>query len=222
VTGEVRRAGRGRGWTPLLVLTLLGFGGYVLLLPVVPLWVASGGSGAFGAGAGTGVFMLVTVLTQPGVPWALRHHGYRPVLAGGLVLLGAPTPLTALSADLAPVLALAAVRGVGFGLLTVAGSAMVAELVAPAQLGRATAVYGLAIGLPHLVLLPAGVWMVDRVGFAPVLAAGAAPLLGLLALPLLPPLKAGGPGARAVAEPRGWRIPGATGPVLAMLSCATA
>ena len=36
------------------------------------------------------------------------------------MLLGAPAPLLALSADLAPVLAASAVRGVGFGLLTVA------------------------------------------------------------------------------------------------------
>jgi MFS family permease len=103
----------------------------------------------------------------------------------GLALLGAPAPALAISAGLAPVLGLAAIRGVGFGLVTVAGSALVAELVPAGELGRASARYGLAIGLPQLGLLPVGVGVVEWFGFVPVLVAGASPLLGLPLLPLI-------------------------------------
>jgi MFS family permease len=207
----------------MLGATVLGFSGYALLLPVVPLWVARGGSGAFGAGTTTGVLMLSTVLTQLAVPWLLARIGHRRVLGLGVALLGAPAPLLALSADLAPVLAVSAVRGVGFGLATVAGSALVAELVPPAQHGRAAARYGLAVGLPQLVLLSAGVAAVDRLGFAVVfVAAGVAPLLGALLVPAVRVPAGAGPDAPAGLGPAAPVVRSAAGPVLAMLACSVA
>ncbi|MCW0216047.1 MAG: MFS transporter [Pseudonocardia sp.] len=210
----------------MLAATVLGFGGYAVLLPVVPLWVTRGGSGEFGAGLTTGVLMAVTVATQLAVPALLRRFGHRLVVAAGLLLLGAPTPLLMLSADLPPVLAVSVVRGLGFGLLTVAGSAIVAELVPAAEHGRASARYGYAVGIPQLALLPAGVAVVDLVGFDGVfLAAGIAPLLGLVCVPFLqvrPPVPAGHdrsahPGERSAAFRRR-----AVAPVLAMVACSTA
>lgn len=203
--------------------TVLGFAGYALLLPVVPLWVARGGSGALGAGATTGVLMLTTVATQLAVPWLLSRIGHRWVLGLGVALLGAPAPLFALSSELAPVLVLSAVRGVGFGLATVAGSALVAELVPRAEHGRAAGRYGLAVGLPQLVLLSAGVATAERVGFAPVfVAAGVAPLLGAL---LVPAIRLGDrdpavPSAVGDRGPSLLRL--ATGPVLVMVAGAVA
>ncbi len=94
----------------LLAATALAFGGYALLLPVVPLWVSRGGSGEFGAGLSTGVLMAATVATQLLVPAMLRRVGHRPVLVVGSLLLGLPTPLLALTADLGPVLAISTVR----------------------------------------------------------------------------------------------------------------
>ncbi|GAA1245896.1 MFS transporter [Pseudonocardia aurantiaca] len=212
----------GTAFRLMLGATVLGFGGYALLLAVVPLWAAAGGAGALGAGATTGVLMATTVATQLLVPWLLVRLGYRWVLALGLLFLGAPAPLLALSSHLAPVLAISAVRGVGFGLVTVAGSALVAELVPAAQHGRAAGRYGLAVGLPQLVLLAAGPAMVDRLGFAVVfVAAGVLPLLGLL---LVPGIRV--PAGRAP-DPPAARVPGsltrwAVPPVVAMLTCSIA
>jgi MFS family permease len=177
---------RSRVFRLMLAVTVLGFGGHALLLPVLPLWVSRGGAGEFGAGATTGVFMLTTVLTQLAVPWLIRALGYRAVFASGLVFLAAPTPMVLLTAELGPVLALNAVRGIGFGLITVAGSALVAELVEPAEHGRASSRYGLAIGIPGLALLPLGVATVDALGFAGVFwTATLSPLLAALLVPFL-------------------------------------
>lgn len=224
----------------LLAATALGFGGYALLLPVVPLWVARGGAGEFGAGLTTGVLMAVTVGTQLLVPALLRRVGHRPVLVAGSLLLGLPTPLLALTADLSPVLAISVVRGVGFGLATVAGSALVAELVEPSAHGRASARYGYAVGLPQLAFLPAGVAVVDVLGFAGVFVLGGAlPVAGALVMAFVRgPRRAGAldPGrGSSGAEPAGHagrhdvsahprehrrHLPAA--PVLAMLACSTA
>ncbi|MDQ4115589.1 MAG: MFS transporter [Actinomycetota bacterium] len=209
----------GREFRLLLVCALLGFGGYALLLPVVPLWAARGGSGEFGAGLSTGVLMAVTVATQFGVPTLLRRFGHRPVLAVGALLLGLPAPLMIVSADLGPVLVVAVVRGIGFGLLTVAGSALVAELVAPSERGRAAARFGYAIGVPQVVLLPAGVGVAEAIGFDAVFwAAGVAPVLAAVVLAGMRPVPAAPAPAGAAAERR--LRPGA--PFLAMLGCSTA
>ncbi|MET0188034.1 MAG: MFS transporter [Pseudonocardia sediminis] len=220
---------RGRPFRLLLLATALGFGGYALLLPVVPLWVSRGGAGEFGAGLSTGVLMAVTVATQLGVPALLRRVGHRVVLCSGMVLLGAPAPLLALSADLGPVLAVSVLRGVGFGLLTVAGSALVAELVDPSEHGRASAWFGYAVGLPQLVFLPAGVAVADVLGFAGVfVAAGVGPVLAAVVVLFVRGPGTGraparvarpSPGATAPA-PRPRAVPAA--PVLAMLACSTA
>ncbi|MCE3553307.1 MFS transporter [Pseudonocardia sp. RS11V-5] len=212
----------------MLAVTVLGFGGHALLLPVLPLWVSRAGAGEFAAGVTTGVLMATTVATQLTVPALLRRAGYRVVLGAGLLLLGAPAPFLLLTAELGPVLLICAVRGIGFGLLTVAGSALVAELVPPAEHGRASARYGYAIGIPQLILLPLGVATVDLLGFTGVfLAAGIAPLLGAAAVPFL---RTGRPHA---AEPRvqdpaeigtavvrGRRD--GIGPMAAMLACSVA
>src|SRR5699024_3748821 len=117
----------------LLALTAAGFTGYSALLPVAPLWAVSGGANEAGAGFVNGMLMLATILTQPFVPTLLRRFGYGRVLAAGLLFLNGPALLHLVSHDLVWILGLSAVRGIGFGILTVTGSAAVANLVAPAR-----------------------------------------------------------------------------------------
>ncbi|QZY29100.1 MFS transporter [Nocardioides coralli] len=167
------------GMRPLVVMTFLGFSGYAVLLPVAPLWAVRGGADAAGAGLVNGVLLLATVLTQLLVPRALLRFGWSRVLVVGMVLLGVPAAAYAASDALVPVLALSAVRGMGFGILTVTGSAAVAALVDPRRRGEAIGAYGLAVAFPNLVLLPAGPWLALNVGFPLVFAISALPLLAV-------------------------------------------
>jgi predicted MFS family arabinose efflux permease len=164
---------------PLVATTMAGFCGYSVLLPVAPLWARVGGAGTAGSGLVNGVLLLFTVLTQLGVPRALRRFGWGPVLTAGMLLLGVPGVAYATSDALAPVLVLSAVRGAGFGVLTVTGSSAVAALVGPARRGEAIGVYGLAVALPNLLLLPAGPWIAERAGFWVVFAISALPVVGI-------------------------------------------
>jgi len=166
----------------LLAATFGALSNYAPLLSVVPLWAASGGSGGAGVGATTGVIMAATVLTQLSMGRLLRLLSLRRMLGVGATLMGAVTPAYLLSSALAPVLVVSALRGVGFGMVVVAGSALVAELLPSRQWGKGAGVYGLAAGLPSVVCLPLGVWAAQQVGFAPVFVA--ATLLCLAAVPL--------------------------------------
>ena len=65
----------------------------------------------------------------------------------------------AASAQLWVLLAVSAGRGVGFGLVTVTSSLLIAVLLPEAERGRGSGRYGAAVGLPNIVGLPAGVWL---------------------------------------------------------------
>ncbi len=166
----------------LAAMSFAGFSGYAVLLPVAPLWAVHGGANAAGSGLVNGLLLTFTVLTQLLVPPALRRFGWGPVLVAGMVLLGLPAMAYMTSDALGPVLALSAVRGIGFGIITVTGSAAVAQLVGPARLGQAIGAYGLAIALPNLVLLPLGPWIAEHVGFWVTFLISGAPLLGVPAV----------------------------------------
>jgi MFS family permease len=177
VNGSVLRA---PGMPLLLAMTVLGFASYAALLPVAPLWAVRGGADAGGAGLVNGVLMLFTVLTQLVVPAALRRFGWAPVLVAGMVLLGTPGVAHVLTDELAPTLLLSAVRGLGFGVLTVTGSALVAELVEPARRGQAIGVYGLAIAGPQVLLVAGAPWIAEQLGFWVVFTLAGLPLLGVV------------------------------------------
>ncbi|KOX14582.1 MFS transporter [Nocardiopsis sp. NRRL B-16309] len=155
----------GRGFALLIAATAVGLVGFAAVLPLVPLWASRGGAGEFGAGSTTAAFMLTTVLTQLTMPWILERGGYRWAFPVGCLIMGLPTPLFAVTADLAPLIAVSALRGVGFGMVSVAGTVLAARLVPNEQVGRATGYYGLAVGLPQVLILPGGVALALQIGF---------------------------------------------------------
>ncbi|MBY8856667.1 MFS transporter [Nocardia sp. CA2R105] len=172
----------GRNFLLLLAATLGTFANYAPMLSVVPLWCAEGGAAYGGVGATTGVTMAATVAIQLCMKWLLRRFTLRSILITGALVLGAPTFGYLLSSGLAWVLTVSALRGVGFGMVAVAGSALVAELVPAQQRGRAVGWYGIAVGLPQMVFLPLGVWGAQRLGFVAVFVV--AGVLSLAAVPL--------------------------------------
>ncbi|WP_221584349.1 MFS transporter [Microbacterium sp. G2-8] len=165
------------GMRALIAMSSLGFAGYALLLPTAPLWARIGGADEAGAGLVNAVLMLATVLVQMTVPWALRTTGWRGTMIAGMLLLGAPSALFGLADDLWVILALSAVRGAGFAVLTVCGASAVAHLVEESHRGRAIGAYGLAIAVPQFLLTPISAWIAESVDFRIVFALGCLPVL---------------------------------------------
>jgi predicted MFS family arabinose efflux permease len=166
----------------VFVCTFGASSSFYLLLSVVPLYAASVGAGGLGAGLATGALMLSTAATELVTPRLVARFGYRLVLAAGLVLLGAPALALPSSTGMAAILLVCVVRGIGFAIAVVVGGALVASLVPPERRGEGLGVAGIVVGVPGMVALPLGVWLVGRVGFPPVFVAGAlAALVVLLA-----------------------------------------
>lgn len=185
------QAVRPRLLTPALALLFVAtFGAmtsFQLLIPVVPLYAEATGAGEFGAGATTAALLATTVAAELVTPWLTARAGPRLVFAAGLVLLGAPVLALPAAHHLAAILAVCLVRGLGFGIVVVLASALVAELVPPQRRGEGLGLHGISVGLPGVVALPFGVYLVDLVGYPPVFLVGAvAALAGLAAVPGLP------------------------------------
>jgi MFS family permease len=198
---------RSRAFVALLAATFCAFCGYTLLLAVAPLWAMTGGAAQVGAGATTAVFMLATVLAQLGSPALLRRAAHGPVLAAGAAVLGLSAVLHLLSNDLTLVVVTSAARGVGFGIVTGSGSALVAELLPVGHHGRGAGLYGIAVGVPNVLGLAGGVWLVERGGFAPIFwMAGALPLAGALFAATIPGAVRTGARRPAATAPGSWLV----------------
>ncbi len=182
---------RERLLTPQLVRVLVGVFGsclnFYLLIAVVPLYLARAGWGGAGAGLATGAMMLATVLTELAVPVLVARFGYRALLGAGLVLLGVPSLVLALSAALPVVLAVCLTRGAGLAIMFVADTALVAQVVPAHRRGEALGLTGVVAGVPAVIGLPLGVELTRLAGFEVVFVlAAVAALAGLAALPGLP------------------------------------
>ncbi|MGN0095740.1 MAG: MFS transporter [Corynebacterium sp.] len=150
---------------PLMLLSVFcAFLGWSLLLPVIPVAMLDAGYGDSLAGLSTGVFMAATVGTQIFVPRLLRRWGYVPVMVSGAVLLGVPSVFYLIDGGSWLVLMVSAIRGIGFGAVTVAQSALLAELVPAHQLGRANAFFGASIGVGEIIGFTIGLPLYTHAG----------------------------------------------------------
>jgi predicted MFS family arabinose efflux permease len=176
---------RSRGMQALVGVTILGFASYCLTLASLPAYAVAGGAAESTAGVVTAVFLAVTIAVQMAIPALTARFGLAPVLAAGLIAIGAPSPLYVLDDGVAWLSILSAVRGAGFAVLTVLGATLAARVAPPERRGESIGLYGLAIAVPNLVAVPAGVALALDGHVAWLSWLAASPLLGLLLVPRL-------------------------------------
>ncbi|SNR58879.1 Predicted arabinose efflux permease, MFS family [Blastococcus mobilis] len=176
---------RSRGMLALIGVTVLGFASYCLTLASLPVYAVAGGAVESTAGVVTAVFLVVTIAVQLMVPALTARFGVGPVLVAGLVAMGLPSPFYVLGDGLGWISGLSAVRGAGFAVLTVLGATLAAQVAPPERRGESIGLYGLAIAVPNLIAVPAGVALVldGHVGWLSWLAAS--PILGAFLVPML-------------------------------------
>ncbi|MGN7858952.1 MFS transporter [Microbacterium sp. 22303] len=167
------------GMPALLAMTTFAFAGFAVMLPVAPLHMVALGGDEFLAGLVNAVLMAATILTQLVVERMRSWIGWRISLALACLLLGLPALGEIVATTPGQVLALAAVRGIGFGIVTVSGSSAVGTLFPPERRGRAIGAYGLAVAGAQLVLTPVAPWIADEAGLPVALAVAALPLVGI-------------------------------------------
>jgi MFS family permease len=138
-----------------------------------------------GAGLANTVLLGFTTAAQLVCPMLLLRFRHRTLLVAGLLLQGLPSMLYLLDGSIVAQLSASALRGMGFGLTTVAVSVILIELAPVAMRGTFLGYFGLASAVPNifmqavgLQLLQSGLLWVDVViaagtGIAGALAAAA-------------------------------------------------
>ena len=171
---------------------------FYLLLSAVPLYARAAGASTGTAGLTTTALTLSTVAMYPVTPRLMARYGTRLMLAAGLLALGLPALVLAVSANIALIMTACVIRGAGFAVLCVAGGALTVSLIPPQRRGEGLALVGVVSGVPSVAALPLGVWLTGHVGYRPVFAAGGlAALAGLASVPWLPGASRAGTSARA-------------------------
>ena len=166
---------------------------FYLLLSVTPMYAAGTGAGSAGAGLVTSVLLLGTVAAELAAPVLMRRYGYWAMLVTGALLLGVPALALLPGGSLVVIVAVSAVRGLGFGLCTVMTGALTAVLLPPDRRGEGLGLFGVVATAPGIVALPGGVWLAGHTGMATVIVMAAA--TALVPLTVFPWL-AGRPGAQ--------------------------
>lgn len=158
----------------LVYLTSFGANiSFYLMLGVTPIFTLAAGHGTFAAAATTSIFMFATVAAELLTTRVMRRIGSQRTLALGIVLLCLPAAALLVDDSLGVILAVCIVRGVGFAFVIIAAAAMVAALAPAGKRGQSLGIYGVALGIPSTFALPAGVGLVDQVGFANLLTVSA-------------------------------------------------
>ena len=121
---------------------------FYLLLSVTPMYAAGTGAGSAGAGLVTSVLLLGTVAAELAAPSLMRRYGYWAMLATGALVLGLPALALLPGGSLVVIVAVSAVRGLGFGLCTVMTGALTAVLLPPDRRGEGLGLFGVVATAP--------------------------------------------------------------------------
>jgi len=172
-------------WSRDLALVLAAvaclFLNYPVLLIVGPVALREAGGEAGQAGILTALFSGATVCTELVSPGLLLRISPRRVLVAALGAMTVGTLASTAAVDNpTALLALAPVRGVGFGAAVVAMSILVTELAPPRRRGAALGWLGLTTSLPSMFGPALGLALWGRIGAAGVFAmSGVATLIGM-------------------------------------------
>ena len=159
-----------------------GFAGMFVLFAVLPV-IGSQSMGAVGAGLATTAFMATTVITQLFVPTLLTRLQPGVLFAASLVLLGIPSIAYLIDLPAALFLAITAIRGIGFGLLTIVSVSLAAHYADPLRQGAAQGALGLVTSLSGVATPGIGLWLLENTTRGvPVLLGVVVPLIGLVFL----------------------------------------
>jgi MFS family permease len=162
----------------MMLMAVAGFTGFFVTLSSLPAYVASAGNSTSSAGATTTLMLAATVLFQPVVPALLRRLSTPATVAVGLVVLGLPAPLLIWVSSGAGLYSICVLRGLGFAVFTVAGAFMASEVAPPGRQGETAGLYGLAAGIPYVIMIPLAVLLLHEVGFWPIAVIAGLPVVG--------------------------------------------
>jgi MFS family permease len=179
-----------RDFTLICLATGFFYLSFYLILPVMPLYVASLGGTSTQIGLIIGLFAVVAMLLRPPAGWLIDGRGTRPVLLAGMGVFFLASLGYLFTSSVAPILALRLFHGMGMGLFPTAATVVIAELAPPARRGEAMGWFGIANSIAFIGGPAGGLVVAKQGGYVALfLLAAAIAALGLGCLWLLPKVR---------------------------------
>ena len=155
-------ASRGAVMSPTVLLAALAVCisvNFQILLSVVPVMVERAGPHGT-AGAATAALFIGAVAGELATPWLMSRQRSTHLLVAGQLLTAIPSlvyvvPHPAIWA----MIAAASARGIGMGVSIVVSVALLSELTEPHRRGTSIGYYGLALGMPGIIVPSIGVFL---------------------------------------------------------------
>lgn len=182
------------------------FASFQMLVPVLPLYVASGLGNEATAGLAVGILTFTAVLARPLLGWAIDRYGRKVIFLASAALFGATGLLYPLAASLGALLAVRVLQGVGWSGVPPSTSTMAADLIPPARRGEGIAYVSTSQSVAMAVGPAAGLFIANAFGYTAAFVASAALVLPAFALALfirdryVPPEEKRGLGPRDLVE----------------------
>ncbi len=159
---------------------------FYLILPIMPLYVASLGGTTTEIGLIIGCFAATAMLLRPPAGWLIDTRGSRPILLVGMAIFLVASLAYIVMRSVQPILALRLFHGIGMGLFPTAATVVIAELAPPARRGEAMGWFGITNGVGLLFGPTIGPLFAKLLGFpALFLLAATVAGLGLLCILLV-------------------------------------
>jgi MFS family permease len=176
-----------RPFVLICLATLFFYLSFYLILPVMPLYVASLGGTPIQLGLIIGLFSAMAMVVRPPAGWIIDTRGSRQVLVAGMVIFLLASLGYVLIRSVDAILALRVFHGLGMGLFPTAATVIVAELAPLARRGEAMGWFGIANSAGLIVGPVLGPALANGIGY-PVLflLAASVALLGCVCLLLTP------------------------------------
>lgn len=169
---------RGRLITPpfvVVTVSTLSFFVFVgMAAPVLPRFIEDElGGGGTEIGLAIAVFAIAAIAARPMIGWLGDTAGRRALMVGGALLGGAAGGLTGIAPNLAVLLALRALSGVGEAAVFVGAATLIADLSPPQRRAEGASLFSVAVfgGIGVGPLL--GEWVLGEDRWAQVFAVGA-------------------------------------------------
>ena len=163
----------------MVVVAVTGFGSVSLTSAALPLWAVSHDIKRTLVGLVATSMFGATILGQVLAPAIGNRLGQSRMLSVGMLAIAAPCPLFLLVPKLLEITVLSAIRGLGFGILTVVSISIVSDLSARRHRGQTLSRYGVVGTIPNLVGAPLGVLLTGVGSFGWVCVCASAPLLAI-------------------------------------------
>ena len=167
-----------KSFTSIVGANTVYFFGFYMLMPTLPLYVASLGGDSRQVGAIATAFSVASICIRLLAGYLISRFGKNKMLKIGMLVSALATAAYSLVEQYLGIMALRVVQGLAFGLVSTICATMAADVLPDERRGEGISYFGMGTTVAVALSPTIGLWLKDNFGFNPMFVVAA---IGLLA-----------------------------------------